>query len=106
MVTSIASLLFVLISAFIMNGIWLITGISMIATTLIVLVFYAMMYGLVDTTCLSIIFLTVLMLIYSTYIIERQSKMEFLNMSQIRRMNVELRHILESLHEGIVLIDD
>jgi hypothetical protein len=35
-----------------------------------------------------------------------QSKMEFLNMVQIRRMNQDLRNMLETLPEGIVVIDD
>ena len=32
--------------------------------------------------------------------------MEFLNMVQIRRMNQDLRNMLETLPEGIVVIDD
>jgi PAS domain-containing protein len=37
---------------------------------------------------------------------EMQGKMEFLNMVQIRRMNAELRNILEAMPEGIVLVDE
>ena len=87
MTTSISSLFFMLISSFIMNGGWIITTVAMIFQTTSVLAFYAYMYKLSDTTCLSIISLTIGMLIYSTFCIERQSKMEFLNMVQIRRMN-------------------
>ncbi len=56
-----------LMSAYIMNGGWLLTSAAILFQTTSVLTFYAYMYQLRDTTCLSIIALTIVMLIYSTY---------------------------------------
>lgn len=67
MTTSISSLFFMLMSAYIMNGGWLLTSAAILFQTTSVLTFYAYMYQLRDTTCLSIIALTIVMLIYSTY---------------------------------------
>jgi hypothetical protein len=106
MTTSLSSLFFMLMCAYIMNGGWLVTSAAIVFQTTSTLAFYAYMYDLKDTTCLSIICMTIGMLLYSTHRAELQGKMEFLNMVQIRRMNEDLRNILEFLPEGVVLIDD
>ncbi len=67
MTTSLSSLFFMLMSAYIMNGGWFLTAAAMIFQTTTVLAYYAYMYELKDMTCICIISMTIGMLIYSTH---------------------------------------
>ena len=97
-------LIYVLL-AYLLNFRWFITSLSIITTSFILLVYYWLYMHFRDLTNFTALIGMISGLIYASYIHERNLKLSFLQLHQIKTMNEELKRIFDEFPEGIVLFD-
>lgn len=106
MPASIAGIANLLIYCLILNANWIISAISISIAVAGALTYYTIYFRYVDYVTMFVITSTMLFVIYALYKAEMKDKSQLLYLTEIKRMNEELKNILMALPDGIVLINE
>ena len=77
----------------------------MILTTVGYFIFFFLYLGIKDISFFSILTAFIIQSIYAVWFIEKQLKLQFIQMQQILTMNNEMTKVFNSLPEGIILFN-
>ncbi len=106
MPASIAGINNLLIYSIMLNANWIVTSITLFLAVVSAFVYYTIFYEYIDFVTISIVSTTMLFIVYTLYKNELKDKSQLLFMTEIKRMNEELKNILMRLPDGIVLINE
>lgn len=88
-----------------LNANWILSGIATTIFAGVSIFYYGYYYNFTDVLCISFIIVLLLAVNCQTFFTERNDKSYLAQMAQIQKMNDDLKHMLMTMPEGIVLIN-
>ncbi|CDW86801.1 -like sensor kinase protein [Stylonychia lemnae] len=103
LVNNIVGFNFFMLSGLLTSSKWYYTAVGFASSMLATILFYSLFVGIEEVPTLMQFVVTTSIVAYSSYMIEYRTKMELLQIVQVKRMNEELQGILMNFPEGIIL---